>query len=266
MDIILTLWTLLLYAVFAAVTALTLLSAVLYLLTSPYPVIEKYKEEEMYNDPKTKKKLKFPSIKDACDVNLKRAKEKPHYKYEIIVVSDGSTDNTVRVAESYSEKYGTEKVRCLELIKNRGKGGAVRMGIECARGASILFADADGASKFEDLSKLEVALTDLVKYDVTTHPNEVCDSIALKHSDVRIPLPSVAVYREGYQGHAVWIQAVYQEGRPRLFPESSLRWTEIEGSKVTPVLSWIQMGCDLGLIWLKYTIGAWKIKSDEKFE
>lgn len=56
-----------------------------------------------------------------------RVKEKPHYKYEIIVVSDGSTDNTVRVAESYSEKYGSEKVRCLELIKNRGKGGAVRM-------------------------------------------------------------------------------------------------------------------------------------------
>lgn len=42
----------------------------LYMLTSPYPVIEKYKEEETYNDPKTKKKLKFPSIEEACDVNL----------------------------------------------------------------------------------------------------------------------------------------------------------------------------------------------------
>lgn len=45
--------------------------------------------------------------------------------------------------------------------------------------------------------------------------------------------------------------------------EIPIRWTEIEGSKVTPVISWIQMGCDLGLIWLKYKIGAWKIKQDK---
>lgn len=45
--------------------------------------------------------------------------------------------------------------------------------------------------------------------------------------------------------------------------EIPVRWTEIEGSKITPVLSWLQMGCDLGLIWLKYTIGAWKIKSQK---
>lgn len=41
--------------------------------------------------------------------------------------------------------------------------------------------------------------------------------------------------------------------------EIAVKWTEIDGSKVTPVLSWIQMGLDLGLIWLRYTIGAWKI-------
>lgn len=48
--------------------------------------------------------------------------------------------------------------------------------------------------------------------------------------------------------------------------EIPVRWTEIEGSKVTPIISWIQMGCDLGLIWLKYTAGAWKIKADDKSE
>ncbi|KPJ15320.1 Dolichyl-phosphate beta-glucosyltransferase [Papilio machaon] len=56
-----------------------------------------------------------------------RIKEHSTYKYEIIVVSDGSKDKTVQVAQTYAEKYGSEKLRCLELVENRGKGGAVRL-------------------------------------------------------------------------------------------------------------------------------------------
>lgn len=40
------------------------------MITSPYPCIEKNIEEESYLDPKTKKKLKFPNIKEAQSVNL----------------------------------------------------------------------------------------------------------------------------------------------------------------------------------------------------
>lgn len=46
--------------------------------------------------------------------------------------------------------------------------------------------------------------------------------------------------------------------------EVAVNWTEIDGSKVTPVLSWIQMGRDLGLIWLRYKIGAWKLMKTTK--
>lgn len=49
------------------------------------------------------------------------------FQYEVIVVSDGSRDSTVEVAQQYSKKYSAEKVRVLSLVKNRGKGGAVRM-------------------------------------------------------------------------------------------------------------------------------------------
>lgn len=45
--------------------------------------------------------------------------------------------------------------------------------------------------------------------------------------------------------------------------EVAVNWTEIDGSKVTPVWSWIQMGCDLVLIWLRYRIGAWKILKEK---
>lgn len=46
--------------------------------------------------------------------------------------------------------------------------------------------------------------------------------------------------------------------------EVAVNWIEIDGSKITPVWSWIQMGVDLGLIWLRYSIGAWKIKPNKK--
>lgn len=49
------------------------------------------------------------------------------FTYEIIIVSDGSKDGTVELAQSYSQKYSSEKIRVLALIKNRGKGGAVRL-------------------------------------------------------------------------------------------------------------------------------------------
>lgn len=49
------------------------------------------------------------------------------FSYEVIIVSDGSTDNTVDVAHSFSKEYGTDKVRVLNLVRNRGKGGAVRL-------------------------------------------------------------------------------------------------------------------------------------------
>lgn len=42
--------------------------------------------------------------------------------------------------------------------------------------------------------------------------------------------------------------------------EIAVNWTEIEGSKLTPLMSSIQMGRDLILIWLRYQIGAWKLK------
>ena len=46
--------------------------------------------------------------------------------------------------------------------------------------------------------------------------------------------------------------------------EVAVQWTEIEGSKLDPLLASIQMFKDLFLLWLRYALGAWKIveKSD----
>ncbi len=55
---------------------------------------------------------------------------------KIIVVSDGSTDNTVDVARSFN-------VEVVELEENRGKGGALKAGLENIRADVVLFLDAD---------------------------------------------------------------------------------------------------------------------------
>lgn len=58
------------------------------------------------------------------------------YIDDIVVVSDGSTDNTVEVAS-------VNGARVIELLENRGKGGAMKAGLEKYPADIILFLDAD---------------------------------------------------------------------------------------------------------------------------
>jgi len=81
-------------------------------------------------------------LKECMEFLEEKVKQEPYFKYEVIVVSDGSKDKTVECALKYSKKYTCEKFRVLELVENRGKGGAVRYGMMSSRGKYLLFADA----------------------------------------------------------------------------------------------------------------------------
>jgi glycosyltransferase involved in cell wall biosynthesis len=70
---------------------------------------------------------------------------------EVIVVDDGSIDETARLAEEAG-------ARVLRLPKNQGKGAALRRGIEIAEGEILVFLDADGQDDPAEIPRLLDAL------------------------------------------------------------------------------------------------------------
>ena len=70
------------------------------------------------------------------------------YSSEIVVVSDGSKDNTARVAQSFQPSERVS-IQALEYHPNRGKGYAVRYGMLRGRGRVVMFMDADYAVPME---------------------------------------------------------------------------------------------------------------------
>lgn len=69
-----------------------------------------------------------------------QAQDSLDYDYEVIIVVDGSPDNTAKEARRHRSK----KVKVYEYAKNHGKGYALKYGTQKANGDIITFVDAGG--------------------------------------------------------------------------------------------------------------------------
>ncbi|KAM3589523.1 dolichyl-phosphate beta-glucosyltransferase [Umbelopsis sp. WA50703] len=292
------------------------------LYCSPKP--RKPTEKEQYYIDRTGKSHKHPSILDDASVRLScivpafdeskrlpimlqetighlesRQQKVPKFTYEIIVVDDGSRDDTVDVALKFAQKHKDVDLRVLPLEKNRGKGGAVTQGMLAARGEICLMVDADGATKFSDLDDLEEKLSKCEKdgygIAVGSRSHLVSTDAVVQRSFIRNFLMRgfhALVYFLGIRGiedtqcgfklftrkaaqlifpnmHVErWIFdiecLVIAQGHRIPITEVQVTWQEIDGSKVNLMRDSIQMALDLLTIRLNFLLGIWKVDSIKK--
>ena len=117
-------------------------------------------------------------IRDTLE-SVSRFKEGKPYAVELIVVDDGSTDQTVQTVLEFPG------IRLVRNDRNHGKGYTVRHGVLEATGKLVLFTDADLSTPIEEVDKLISALQ--------------CD-------DADVAIGSRALERELIGVHQPWIR------------------------------------------------------------
>ncbi|XP_068123189.1 dolichyl-phosphate beta-glucosyltransferase isoform X2 [Hyperolius riggenbachi] len=283
------------------VLVLLLITVVAHVTARKMPNLHRHEEEKYFTGDKGEQ-VPFPSIHEPPERDLSVVVPAYNEETRLPVMMEEAMEflEKRQVAMNYTKRYGSNKVRVLTLVKNRGKGGAVRMGTLVARGKAVLMADADGATKFADLEGVEGGLEGLKPW-----PDNMAISCGSRAHLEEESIAQRSFFRTVlmYGFHfLVWFLCVRgvkdtqcgfklftREAAARTFTalhvdrwafdvellyiaqclkipiaEVAVNWTEIEGSKLVPFWSWLQMGQDLLFIRLRYLTGAWKIDTTGK--
>ncbi len=114
--------------------------------------------------------------------------------YELIVVNDGSTDGTVRVAEEFVKQF-PGRVSLISYTPNRGRGVAVRTGMKQAQGDYILETDADGSVDEEAIARFYAVFQSEKNIDVLMGSRNAPGAKILTHQPaLRIFLGNIFLY------------------------------------------------------------------------
>ena len=198
---------------------------------------------------------------------------------EVIVVDDGSTDDTAALARKIFEASGPLRTSVISYKSNLGKGRAVRLGLLAARGEVALFSDADLSTPFTEAPKLIDPIVS-GEFDVTFGSRALdrrligvhqpwrreqggrifnlvvrlatglpfwdtqCGFKAFRMSVCRPLVEAATVDRFGFD-----VELLYLAFRAGLrMKEVPVRWDHNEGSKVSVVHDSVRMLNEVGLI------------------
>lgn len=102
---------------------------------------EKREALPLYKTPKVSILVPCYNEADTVENTIRRLSEIKYPDYEIIVINDGSSDNTSEVVRSIIDKY--PKVRFIDLKENCGKANALYLGLIASKGEILLGVDSD---------------------------------------------------------------------------------------------------------------------------
>jgi len=207
------------------------------------------------------------------------------YKSEIIVVDDGSSDNTVDIVKAFIQD--NKSINILLNGKNRGKGFSVKNGILSAKGEYIFFTDADLSTPIEEIEKclpflkqendIVIGSRGLVDSEIVVHQpwyrelmgktfnvfvssilmkgitDTQCGFKGFKKETVKPIFDNCLV--EGFSFDVEIIYLAKKNGF--IIKEIPVKWTNSELSKVSPLKHSIQMFVDLIKIKLNDVTGKY---------
>jgi dolichyl-phosphate beta-glucosyltransferase len=99
--------------------------------------------------------------------------------WEVIVVDDGSSDDTAKIVQKFEVETPTSRLVLERLDENAGKGAAVKHGVMRAKGEIILFMDADLSTPLSEIAKVMRPLEQ--GFDVAIGSRGLPDSNVVKH-------------------------------------------------------------------------------------
>lgn len=165
----------------------------------------------------------------------------------------------------------------------------MRCGMMSSRGSLLLMADADGATLFRDIERLELALSRPFGIAVGSRAHVVSEAVARRSAlrnllmrafhlvvrwvgikgirdtqcgfklftrdAARVVFPCMHVERWAFDVEALWIA----QGHKLPVAEVPVNWQEIDGSKLDPLWASVEMLRDMIRIKLAYTFGIWRL-------